>query len=152
MILLNKTYLKLFKNFDLILQGFRNKFDGLWDIPFPQQNLNKNLTQVRHYDQVINIITPKSQPTKIRIQYSHTTLGSTSKSTLLHAICNNHLIGWPGLTLENVNKYLDETPATAKGHLDQHRQNLQSTSKIPCQLEETNDIAPLCISEKKINH
>ena len=120
-IFLNKAYLKVFKNFDLILQGFRNKSDGLWDIPFPQQNLNKkNLTPIRNYDQVMNIITPKSQPTKILIQYLHATLGSPSKSLLLHAIRNNHLIGWPGLTLENVNKYLDETPATAKGHLDQH--------------------------------
>ena len=46
---------------------------------------------------------------------------------MLQAIHNNHLLDWPGLTIENVNKYLDETPATAKGHLDQHRMNIKST-------------------------
>ena len=128
-ILLNKQYLQVFKNFELILQGFRNKNDGLWDIPFPT-----NTTPATNHHQItnhntLNIITRKNQSTKTLIQYLHATLFSPSKSTLLQAIRNNHLIGWPGLTVENVNKYLDETPATAKGHLDQHRKNLQSTGK-----------------------
>ena len=37
LILLSKQFLKVFKFFELILQGFRNKKDGLWDIPLPQQ-------------------------------------------------------------------------------------------------------------------
>ena len=65
----------------------------------------------------------------------HVTLFSPTKSTLLTTIRNNHLIGWPGLTIVNVNKYLQETPATAKGHLDQHQMNLQSTSSAPTILD-----------------
>ena len=61
------------------------------------------------------------------IQYLHAALLSPAKSTLLKAINNNHFIGWPGLTSQNVAKFLTETPATAKGHLDQHKKNLQST-------------------------
>ena len=34
-ILLNKQTLKVFKNFKLILQGFRNRQDGIWDVPIP---------------------------------------------------------------------------------------------------------------------
>ena len=34
-ILLNKSTLKVFKKFHLILEGFWNKTDGLWDVPFP---------------------------------------------------------------------------------------------------------------------
>ena len=56
------------------------------------------------------------------------TLFSHTKSTLLVAIRNNHLIGCPGLTIANANKHLQETPATTKGHLDQHRMNLRSTT------------------------
>ena len=67
--------------------------------------------------------------TKTLVQYIHATLFSPSKSTLLNAIRNGLLSGWPGLTLDNVNKYLAKTTATAKGHLDQHRMNLQSTTR-----------------------
>ena len=44
---------------------------------------------------------------------------------MIKALQNNHFIGWPGFTLDNVNQYLSDTPATTKGHLD--RKNLQST-------------------------
>ena len=71
--------------------------------------------------------------------------------TLIHAIRNNHLLGWPGLTIENVNKYLTETPATAKGHLDQHRQNTQSTKTINKPYYVNNDILPTTETWKKSN-
>ena len=150
-ILLNKHYLNVFKNFELILHGVRNNTDGLWDIPFP--NINPSLT-TKSNDKIqchtMNVITPKNQPTKHLIQYLHATLGSPSKSTLLHAIRNNHLIGWPGLTVKNVNKYLTETPATAKGHLDQHRKNLQSTTNTnrSTMYDDTKDFSPLSESTK----
>ena len=80
----------------------------------------------------LNVVTNINQPINVLIQYIHASLFSPSKSTLLQAIRNNNLIGWPGLTIANVQKNLTETPATAKGHLDQHRSNIQSTtSKIP---------------------
>ncbi len=33
MILLSQKYMHVFKNFELILKGFRNNIDGLWDVP-----------------------------------------------------------------------------------------------------------------------
>ena len=60
--------------------------------------------------------------------YVHAALFSPSKFTLLKALRNNNFIGWPGLTTQNVEKNLDETVATAKGHLDQERSNLRSTT------------------------
>ncbi len=114
LILLSKQFLKVFKFFELILQGFRNKKDGLWDIPPPQQ------VPLPTTQQKLNVVTNIHQPTKTLIQYLYATLFSPSKSTLLQAVMNNNFLGWPGLTFENVTKYLSETPATAKGHLDQH--------------------------------
>ena len=49
---------------------------------------------------------------------------------MLQAINNNHLLGCPGLTTANVTKYLQETTATAKGHLNQHKKNIQSTKNV----------------------
>ena len=77
-----------------------------------------------------NFITNKNKLIKTLIQYLHAARFSPTTTTLLQAIHNNHLLGWPGLTTANVKKYLQETPATAKGHLDQHKKNIQSTKNI----------------------
>jgi hypothetical protein len=59
----------------------------------------------------------------------HKTLFSPTKSALLQAVKNGHLVTWPGLTEEAINKHLKLTPATAMGHMNQRRQNTRSTSK-----------------------
>jgi hypothetical protein len=41
------------------------------------------------------------------------------------------MITWPGLMAHAINKHLNLTQATALGHVDQRRQNIQSTSKAP---------------------
>ena len=47
LILLNNKFLKVFKNFELILHGYRNQSDGLWDIPLPQNNRSQEKTTER---------------------------------------------------------------------------------------------------------
>jgi hypothetical protein len=54
---------------------------------------------------------------------------SPTKSALLQAVKNGHLITWPGLTEQAINKHLKMMSATAMGHMNQHRQNIWSTSK-----------------------
>jgi hypothetical protein len=56
---------------------------------------------------------------------------SPTKSALLQAVKNGHLITWPGLTEQAINEHLKLTPATAMGHMNQCRQNIRSTSKNP---------------------
>ena len=53
-------------------------------------------------------------------------LSTHKKSTLLNAIANKNFIIWPGLSTKLIRKMVLPT-ATAKGHLDQERKNLQST-------------------------
>jgi hypothetical protein len=48
---------------------------------------------------------------------------------MLQAVKDGHLITWPGLTEDAINKHLKLTPATAMGHMSQRRQNIRSTSK-----------------------
>jgi hypothetical protein len=50
---------------------------------------------------------------------------------LLQAVKDGHLITWPGLTEDASHKHLKLTPATAMGHMNQRRQNIRSTSKVP---------------------
>jgi hypothetical protein len=56
---------------------------------------------------------------------------SPTKSALLQAVKNGHLITWPGLTEKAINKHLKLTPATTMGNMNQRRQNIRSTSKTP---------------------
>ena len=49
------------------------------------------------------------------------------RSTLLQAIRNNHFTTWPGMDYKFMSKHLTENINSAKGHLNQERQGLQST-------------------------
>jgi hypothetical protein len=62
--------------------------------------------------------------------YLHKAMFSPTKSAILQAVKNGHLITWPGLTEQEINKHLKMTPATAMGHMNQCRQNIRSTSKV----------------------
>jgi hypothetical protein len=60
-----------------------------------------------------------------------------TKSSMLQAVKDGHLITWPGLTEDAINKHLKLTPATAMGHMNQRRQNIRSTSKAPIEKQPT---------------
>jgi hypothetical protein len=61
----------------------------------------------------------------------HKALFSPTKSALLQAVKDGHLITWPGLTEDAIHKHLKLTPVTAMGHMNQRRQNIRSTAKAP---------------------
>jgi hypothetical protein len=65
------------------------------------------------------------------VNYLHKALFSPTKSALLQAVKDGHLIAWPGLTKKAIKTHLKPTPATAMGHMNQRRQNISSTSKTP---------------------
>jgi hypothetical protein len=63
------------------------------------------------------------------VKYLHKALFSPTKSALLQAVKNGHLITWPSLTENTIHKYLKLTPATVMVHMKQRRQYIRSTSK-----------------------
>jgi hypothetical protein len=73
------------------------------------------------------------------IHYLHKALFSPTKAAMLQAVKDGHLITWPGLTEDDINKHLKLTPATALGHMNQRRQNIRSTSKAPIVKQPTPD-------------
>jgi hypothetical protein len=58
---------------------------------------------------------------------------------MLQAVKDGHLITWPGLTEDAINKHLKLTQATAMEHMNQRRQNIRSTSKAPIEKQPTPD-------------
>ena len=59
--------------------------------------------------------------------FLHLALWSPCKSTLISTIKNNFLSTWPGLTEQIVQKFLQNSEATAKGHIQQSCKGKQST-------------------------
>ena len=59
----------------------------------------------------------------------HQTLFCPPIPTLIKALENNQLKNFPHLTVNNVRKHLEPSPATAKGRLRMNRQGLRSTKQ-----------------------
>jgi hypothetical protein len=83
------------------------------------------------------------------VNYLHEAMFSPTKSALLQAVKNGHLITWPGLTGQAINEHLKLTPATTMGHMNQRRQNIRSTSKnsITSDMEDE-AVTPACLGTK----
>jgi hypothetical protein len=130
--LYNEGYIVTFKNASVticdpqefqILSGARDLDTGLWRI-----NLRKDNQQLQQ--SVANKVY-ELRNTGSLVHYLHKALFSPTKSALLQAVKNGHLVTWPGLTEEAINTHVKITPATAMGHMNQRRQNIRSTSKTP---------------------
>jgi hypothetical protein len=93
---------------------------GLWRI-----NLRREHQQ--HTHEVANNVY-ELRNTGEFVNYLHKAMFSPTNTALLQAFKNGHLITWPGLTEQAINKHLKVTPATAMGHMNQHHQNIRSTS------------------------
>jgi hypothetical protein len=91
---------------------------GLWTVPLDKKTTknNESINSIYEISKVYDVI-----------QYSHAGVGSTIPSTFIKAINAGNLTTWPTLTAEHVNKYLEKSEATVKGHLNQTRKNVRST-------------------------
>jgi hypothetical protein len=114
-----------------ILSGPRDLNTGLWRINFRQTN--------NHIPEPIANNVYELRNTGVLVHYLHKALFSPTKSAMLQAVKDGHLITWPGLTEEAINKHLKLTPATAMGHMNQRRQHIRSTSKAPIEKQPTPD-------------
>jgi hypothetical protein len=99
-----------------LLCGPRDVTTGLWRINLKQTNkpipdpIVNNMYELRN--------------TGALVHYLHKFLFSPTKAAMLQAVKDGHLITWPGLTEDAINKHLKLTPAAAMGHMNQRRQNI----------------------------
>jgi hypothetical protein len=99
-----------------LLSGPRYLTTGLWRINLKQTN--------KHIPNPIANNVYELRNTGALVQYLHTVLLSPTKSAMLKAIKDGHLVTWPGLMEDAINKHLKLTPATAMVHMNQRRQNI----------------------------
>jgi hypothetical protein len=126
----NEGYIVTFRNASVticdpqefqILSGAWDLDTGLWRINLKKDNQQLEQSVANKFYELRN--------TGALVYYLHRSLFSPTKSALLQAVKNGHLVTWPGLTEEAIHKHLKLTPATAMGHMNQIRQNIRSTSK-----------------------
>ncbi len=144
-----KHSMRIQKNGITFIQGTRNNTDGLWDISLP-------LTPLAPV-QVVNAIIKKSTTHSELADYLYACCGSPPLRTFLRAIKNGNLITWPGIREVDFNKHLTKSIASAKGHMNQERKNLQSTKIIfeptsPTPEEYDSDFFPLPTSPPEKTH
>jgi hypothetical protein len=107
-----------------ILNGPRDLNTGLWRINLKQTN--------NHMPEPIANNVYELRNTGALVHYLYKALFSSMKSAMLQAVKDGHLVTWPGLTEDAMNKHFKPTPATAMGHMNQRRQNTWSSSKADC--------------------
>ena len=119
--LFDKYKLFIFKDNKIILQGFRNFYDGLWDVKFPRK-VYSSKPQL-----AANAIIRKDRTKYDLANFYHGCLFSPALLTLQNAIKQGHFITWPGMHKLHFSRLVTDTTNIDLGHLTQERQNLQST-------------------------
>jgi hypothetical protein len=101
-----------------VMYGSRDPKSRLWRVNL-KQKMTPKIPQCNHAHDNNN--------QKDLINYLHAACFSPVKSTWIKAIKNGNFSSWPGLNEQNVEKYLSKSKSTAKGHLNQQRQNARTT-------------------------
>jgi hypothetical protein len=136
----NKGYIVTFKQDTVticnsknskLLSGPRDETTSLWRINLKQTN--------KHIPDPIANNVYELRNTGALVQYLHKALFSPTKAAMLQAVKEGHLLTWPGLMEDAINKHLKLTPATAMGHMNQRRQNIRSTSTAPIEKQQPPD-------------
>ena len=126
----NKHEATVVKNGKTLLKGIRNNNNGMWETPLPIAT-SHNHAPVPFTNAMANGIIKKETTVNDLINFFHAACFSPSTSTWINAIRRNYFLGWPGLTVKAVRKYLSPSPSTSKGHLDQTQKNQHSITIDP---------------------
>jgi hypothetical protein len=107
------------------MYGSRDSKSRLWRVNL-KQNMKPEIAQCNHAHDNNN--------QKDLINYLHAACLSPVKSTWIKAIKYGFFSSWPGLNEHSAEKYLSKSTSTAKGHLNQQRQNARATKIKDAQL------------------
>jgi hypothetical protein len=106
------------RNGENVMYGSRDPKSRLWRVDL-KQKIAPKISQCNHAHDNNN--------QKDLINYLHAVCFIPVKSTWIKAIQNGNFTSWPGFNEQNVEKYLSKSTSTAKGHLNQQRQNARTT-------------------------
>ena len=124
---ISKNNVHVTKDGNTVFNSAKEPSESLWHVNIPacQEALAGSATLRSDTDEAFT-------------KFIDTSFGSPALSTFLSAVCKGFLAAYPRLTPAMVPAYLTLTAATARGHLDQHRQGLDSTASDELDNNETN--------------
>ncbi len=114
---------------DTVLQGGRDPKTKLWTLPINPKTATTTTDTTTAAPWTTDMAnTAYTMPTKPQaVQFMHQTLFCPPTQTLIKAINNGQLKGFPHMTADNVRKHLKPSPATTKGRLKMNKQGIRST-------------------------
>jgi hypothetical protein len=124
-------------NKKLFLQGTKDPSTDLWTLPITPAAIHTQRSHLKLGKDCIDQKNPTpaavaafthSMRTRANaVKYAHQSLSNPKLSTLLKALKQGFLEGCPNMTIPLVNKYLNASPATTKGHIKCPKKGIRST-------------------------
>ena len=102
-------------NEQVIMTGYRNHNNKLWEVDLENNSINTT-TKINEHS-INNVF--KISSIKSTIKYLHAACFSQAKVTWIKAIKANFFITWPNLTAEAVQKHLDPSIISSRGRIKQ---------------------------------
>jgi len=169
-VVFTKTNCDIWYKGKVILSGTKEPSTDLWTLPIGPQNEQAKKTIVNnkcvptalrkvgqapqksikvpsdaHYGATHAASFAHSVKTRANaVKFAHQALCNPKISTLLKAVRRGFLDGCPNLSEKLINKYLNASPATAKGHMKRPRHGIRSTTPkqvLPTGILQIGDVA-----------
>jgi hypothetical protein len=114
---------------EVIMSSKRDTTTGLCTLPLDHMSATTMGEQYRKWQNEMSNNVYKFTNIYDATQYLYTAAFSPVKSTFLKAIDAGNFATWPTLTAQHVNKYLEKSEASIKGHMNQQRKNVRCTQQ-----------------------
>jgi hypothetical protein len=142
-VIFTKTNCDVWYKGTIILSGKKDPSTDLWTLPIgPNKEQSKTIKPVGQAQKKSRTVPADAHEgatqaasfthsVKTRanaVKFAHQSLCNPKISTLLKAVRRGFLDGCPNLSKKLINKYLNASPATAKGHMKRPRHGIRSTT------------------------
>jgi hypothetical protein len=114
----------------IILTGYKNLSTDLWTLPFnavPAVPIPQTSTSPGTHP-AIATFTHLVRTCMNAVKFTHQSLGNPPISTLLKAVRQGFVRGYPNISKQLILNYLNPSPAMAKGHMKRPQHRLRSTT------------------------
>ena len=127
-VIFDKKHCDVLYNGINILRGYKDPGTDLWTLPIINSATTIHTNPPDHTSQHNAMFTHSVNTRANRVKFAHQSLCNPKISKLLRATRKGFLKGCPNITEELILKYLNPSPATAKGCMKRPRYGIKSTT------------------------
>ncbi len=134
-VIFTEEYCNIMYNRRVILRGYKDPQTDLWtllitpDAIMQQSTVGKDLGGQKNPQSIqVATFTHSVRTRANAVKFAHQSLCNPKISTLMKALKKGFLKGCPNMNKEPITKYLNPSPATAKGHMKRPKKGIRSTT------------------------